>query len=92
MANFHSLQIKDLRREGIDAVSILFEIPNELNDVFSFSQGQYITLRAKVNDEELRRSYSICSSPFSSDLRVLIKHLSDGYCSSFAKSLLSVWA
>ena len=89
MANFHSLQIKDLRREGTDAVSILFEIPNELNDVFSFSQGQYITLRAQVNGEELRRSYSICSSPFSSDLRVLVKQIADGKFSTFANTVLT---
>ena len=84
MAKFHSLKIKDVRRETADCVSIAFEIPEELKSEFQYKQGQYITLRREFNGEELRRSYSACSSPVAdSDLRIAVKEVEDGRMSSY---------
>lgn len=84
MAKFHSLKIKDVRRETKDCVSIVFEIPEELKSEFQYKQGQYITLRRDFNGEELRRSYSACSSPISdSDLRIAVKEVEGGRMSSY---------
>jgi ring-1,2-phenylacetyl-CoA epoxidase subunit PaaE len=84
MAKFHSLKIKDVRRETPDCVSIAFEIPEELKSEFQYKQGQYITLRREFNGEELRRSYSACSSPVSdSDLRIAVKEVEGGRMSSY---------
>ncbi|MBC7902234.1 MAG: phenylacetic acid degradation protein, partial [Gemmatimonadaceae bacterium] len=43
--HFQSLEIKDIRRETADCISILFEIPENLREAFAFTQGQNITLR-----------------------------------------------
>lgn len=88
--HFHPLQIKDIRKETSECVSISFEIPEELKDEYRFHQGQNITLRLKLEDEEIRRSYSICSSPFENELRVAVKKVESGRFSSQAMPRLKI--
>lgn len=57
--HFHPLMIKEVKKESLDCVSVVFEIPPRLMDDFQFIQGQNITLKAIINGEELRRCYSI---------------------------------
>ena len=84
MSKFHSLKVSDVVRETADAVSVAFEVPSELKQDYKYKQGQYLTLKLKVNGEELRRSYSICSSPLDeNELRVAIKKVKDGRVSTF---------
>ena len=64
---FHSLTVRDVRRETADAVSVAFEVPSELADAYAFAPGQYLTLRATLEGEDMRRSYSICSGPGDAD-------------------------
>jgi ring-1,2-phenylacetyl-CoA epoxidase subunit PaaE len=80
---FHRLAIDDLRREASDAVSMTFAIPEELAQSFAFTSGQYLTLRTMVDGEEVRRSYSICSSPDDKELRIAIKKVDGGAFSSW---------
>jgi ring-1,2-phenylacetyl-CoA epoxidase subunit PaaE len=87
---FHTLTIADIRRETADCVSIAFQIPTELKAVFAFTQGQYLTLKKEINGEEVRRSYSICSSPNDEELRVAIKKVEGGKFSTFANDHLSI--
>ena len=54
MIHFHSLQVKEVKKETEDAVSITFSIPPELKETFGFVQGQYLTIR-KLRREEQRR-------------------------------------
>ncbi len=83
MARFHTLKVKDIRRETADSVSVAFEIPPMAQPEFQFKQGQYITIKLNVNGEEIRRSYSICTSPYSEkELRVAVKEVKDGRASS----------
>ena len=63
MARFHTLEVADIHHETADSISIGFRVPPELKADFSFIHGQYLTLKLIVNGTELRRSYSICSSP-----------------------------
>ena len=70
---FHSLKIKDIKKETNDTVSISFDIPSELKEKFKFDSGQYLTLETNINNEKVRRSYSLCSSPFENEWRVAIK-------------------
>ena len=81
--NFHHLAVKDLRRETRDAVSLTFAIPDELRDDYRFSAGQYLTLRAMMGGEEVRRSYSICSGPDDGELRIAVKRIDGGAFSSW---------
>jgi ring-1,2-phenylacetyl-CoA epoxidase subunit PaaE len=82
--HFRSLKIKDIRNETADCVSVSFVIPEEWNEEFKFLAGQNITLRSTINGEDLRRSYSICSSPHENELRVAIKKQEAGKFSSHA--------
>jgi ring-1,2-phenylacetyl-CoA epoxidase subunit PaaE len=85
---FHKLKIKNIRPETEDCVSIALEVPTTLVDVFQFKSGQYLTFKRIVEQEELRRSYSICSSPTDNELRVAIKKVPFGKFSTFANESL----
>lgn len=91
MAKFHSLKVSDVRRETHDAVSVAFEVPATLWPEFQYKQGQYLTLKLQVNGEEIRRSYSVCTSPFAEkELRIAIKEVKDGRGSTFVNRALKV--
>lgn len=90
MSQFHSLKIKDIRRETPDCVSISFHIPEDLKESFSFTAGQYITLKQLLQADEVRRSYSICSSPYENELRVAVKKVDEGRFSTYANETLKV--
>ena len=81
---FHRLAVNDLRREFADAVSLTFTIPQELAEDYRFAPGQYLTLRATMDGEEVRRSYSICSGPDDGELRIAVKRVDGGAFSSWA--------
>lgn len=83
-SHFETLTIQDIRRETPDTVSIAFHIPPELKDQFAFLQGQNITIRHRLGGGEIRRSYSICSSPLENELRIAVKRVDGGLFSAFA--------
>jgi len=85
---FHTLTVLDVNRETEDAVSILFDIPSELNDDYTYVSGQYLTLRATINNEDIRRSYSLCSAPFENQWRVAVKQVENGQFSTYANNVL----
>ncbi len=82
--HFHLLKIKEVRRETPECVSVFFEIPSELKKSFSFQQGQSLTIRIFLNGEEIRRTYSISSSPLEKELQIAVKWQENGLFSSFA--------
>ncbi|TDH23059.1 phenylacetate-CoA oxygenase/reductase subunit PaaK [Segetibacter sp. 3557_3] len=84
MGHFHPLTIKEVRRETADCISLLFDVPENLKDEFSYHHGQSLTLRLNINGQEVRRSYSICSSPLDNELRIAIKKVDQGVFSSYA--------
>ncbi len=91
MAKFHSLKVSDIIRETVDAVSVAFDVPADLKQEYQHKHGQYLTLKFNIKGEELRRSYSICSSPVAeSELRVAIKKVKDGKVSSYINDSLKV--
>lgn len=90
MGRFHSLQIKDIKKETKNTVSISLNVPSDLTTEFSFIAGQYLTFRLTLNGEEVRRSYSICSSPNSNELRVAVKQIENGLFSTYANNNLKV--
>ncbi len=47
MNHFHTLKVKDIRKETSQAVSIAFELPADLKNTFSFESGQYVTVKKK---------------------------------------------
>lgn len=87
---FHSLVISDIINETEDTVSIAFDVPSELSNDYKFKSGQYLTLRADIDEEDTRRSYSLCSSPFENEWRVAVKQVTEGKFSTYANSYLKV--
>ena len=83
MSHFIALTIEDVRRETADCVSIAFAIPAGLKQVFAYRQGQNITVRAVLGGAEVRRSYSICSSPLDNELRIAVKQVPGGLFSTY---------
>jgi ring-1,2-phenylacetyl-CoA epoxidase subunit PaaE len=67
---------------------VAFDVPASLQNEFRFEHGQNITIRKVLNGEELRRNYSICTSPGDNELRVAIKAMPFGRFSTWANSSL----
>ena len=86
--HFHQLEVKDIRKETAACISVAFAVPPHLKTIFSFIQGQNITIKAIIDGEELRRSYSVCSSPLDDELRIAVKKVTDGKFSSWASKHL----
>jgi len=81
---FHRLAVDDVHHETSDAISLTFTIPDELAEDYAFAPGQYLTLRTTIDGEEVRRSYSIYSSPDDRELRIAVKKVDGGAFSSWA--------
>ena len=88
MSKFHPLTIAHVRNETRDTIAVTFTVPPELQDSFQYQQGQHLTLRAQIGDEDVRRSYSICSAVQDGALRVAIKRTQGGLFSSWANDTL----
>ncbi len=86
--HFHKLAIKEITKETADCVSVLFDVPDNLKETFRFKQGQSLTMRTVINGEEIRRTYSICSTPLENKWRVAIKKAEGGLFSSMANDQL----
>ena len=87
MPEFHSLKVKEIVRETNDTVSVSFQVPDDLKDAYAFTPGQYLTLKLNINNEEQRRSYSICSSS-AEDITVAVKKVENGIVSTYLNELL----
>ncbi|MEL4503574.1 1,2-phenylacetyl-CoA epoxidase subunit PaaE [Luteococcus sp. H138] len=89
-ADFARLTVRNVRRVTDDAVEVTFEVPTELEDDFNYLPGQYVALRATIDGEELRRSYSLCDVPRRGEIKVAIKRTRGGRFSTWANEKLSV--
>ena len=88
---FHTLSVKEIKKETINTVSIVFDIPDPLKGDFSYEAGQYLTLKHTINGEEVRRSYSISSySSVDQQLQVSCKMIDGGKMSTFLFKELGV--
>lgn len=90
MPTFYKLQIKEVKTETPQAISLVFSIPTELKTAYSFVAGQYVNIKLTLDGQEIRRAYSICSSPNSGELRIAVKSVKSGHFSKFANENLKV--
>lgn len=89
--NFYSLRVKELIKESVNAVSVVFEIPSDLKETFQYKAGQYLTLLSQINGEEVRRAYSLSScSEQDADLKVSVKQVEGGKMSTYLCNSLNV--
>ena len=85
MPEFHKLTIKEVKQETADAVSIHFDIPADNTEAYRYKPGQYLTIKVQHQGEELRRAYSLCSSPYVDDVpAIAIKRVDGGRVSNLA--------
>jgi ring-1,2-phenylacetyl-CoA epoxidase subunit PaaE len=90
--SFHELSVKKISPEAAGSVAITFDIPSESLEKFHFEPGQFLTLRADVNGQDVRRNYSI-SSPRSQflkrrELEIGIRPVEGGLFSNWAATQL----
>lgn len=81
-SDFNSLQIQKIIRETDNSISVLFDVPEDLQDAYTFKAGQYLTLKFDKNDQEYRRAYSIYTSPGEGKLGVTSKRVKNGVISN----------
>jgi ring-1,2-phenylacetyl-CoA epoxidase subunit PaaE len=86
--HFHSLKVKSIEKSTSDCSLVTLDVPAELQEVFQYKQGQYLTLRAIIEGESVQRSYSLCSSPNDGAWQVGIKEVPGGKFSTFANRAL----
>lgn len=90
MSSYTTLRIKEIIQETANAVSLIFDIPSSQKKDFSFIPGQFLGLKAMINGKEVRRAYSISSSPENNDIQVSVKKIADGTFSVYANEKLVV--
>ncbi|MBL0146965.1 MAG: phenylacetate-CoA oxygenase/reductase subunit PaaK [Chitinophagaceae bacterium] len=88
--HFYPLKVKAIKKETSDCVSIVFDVPQNLQSNFKYTQGQNLTLRKTINGEDVRRSYSICTAPHENEVKVAVKKVDGGLFSTFANNELQI--
>jgi len=86
---FHHLTVSKLEELTDDAVAITFEVPNGLTQTFSYRAGQHVTVKATIDGEDVRRSYSIAADANTGTLRIGVKRLVGGSFSTYATTVLA---
>lgn len=88
MSDSYALSVSKIKKETPQSVSVTFAVPDHLKERFSFKAGQYITIKHSHQGQEIRRAYSLCSTPHSGLLTVGIKKVPSGIFSVYANELL----
>ena len=85
---FHTLRIADIEPLTDDSVAVTFDVPPDLRDDYTFTQGQHLTIRTELAGDDVRRNYSICSPVSTQRLRIAVKRLPGGAFSEHALTSL----
>ena len=85
---FYPLTVRSVQPDTAEAAIVNLEVPDNLREQFAFTQGQYLTLRAEVDGQDLRRSYSICSGVDDGQLRVGVRRVDGGAFSNWVHAQL----
>jgi ring-1,2-phenylacetyl-CoA epoxidase subunit PaaE len=80
--NFYPLGVSQVIQETEDTVSLVFDVPKDLSEIFEYQQGQYLTLRFDIKGKQERRAYSMSSSPLEQGLKVSVKRVKKGLVSN----------
>ncbi len=79
---FYTLNVRTVKAETADTNTVTFDIPADLKSTFAYKPGQYLTLKFNLNGQEVRRAYSMCSSPMEEGIAVSVKRVKDGLVSN----------
>ena len=90
---FHKLKIKEIKKPLEKATSVTFEIPLGLKGQFSYYPGQHLVLKLSIDGKEVRRTYSLNSSPATDkDLQITVKRVPNGLVSNYINNHFKVGA
>ena len=81
--HFHTIPVKSIIRETPDTVTLSFDVPPSLQQTFQYVCGQYLTIKAHIGGQDVRRAYSMCSSPHDTDIAVTVKRVDGGKMSNY---------
>jgi ring-1,2-phenylacetyl-CoA epoxidase subunit PaaE len=86
--HYHKLLVKEVISEISEAKTIIFEQPE---DKIEYKSGQFLTLILDIDGQSVRRSYSMCTSPYcDDDLAVTIKRVKGGLVSNYINDTVKV--
>ncbi|RZJ30928.1 MAG: 2Fe-2S iron-sulfur cluster binding domain-containing protein [Flavobacterium sp.] len=88
MAKFHSIKVREVYKETKDCSVISFEVPEDIKEQFKYTHGQHLTIRANVDGNDIRRNYSLCSSPLDNEWKVAVKKIGGGLFSTYVNDTL----
>jgi len=80
--------VATVTRETDEAVAVTFDVPPDLASEYRYLAGQHVTVRAFIDGEDVRRSYSICAGATTEVLRIGVKRLNGGAFSTWATTEL----
>ena len=89
MADFYTITVKDIYKETDDTSVVTFDIPDLLREDFRFRQGQHLTLKAQIDGEDIRRSYSLCAAPDDGVWQVAVKQIPGGKFSTYINTKIA---
>lgn len=89
---FHALEVLEVKPETDSAVAVTLNVPEDLNQEFSYSPGQYLTVKFTINGEEQRRAYSMCTSPIEDNITIGVKRVENGLVSNYINDNVKVGA
>ena len=86
MSKFRSyrLPVSKIHRITDDCVTIEFKVAEKLDDAFTYEAGQFLTIKSQIEDQELRRNYSLCSAPHEKIWQIAVREQPNGRFSVFA--------
>ena len=82
MSKFYSLTVEKIKNLTTESVCIRFDVSAFDSSIFNFKSGQYITIEHKIDGLDVRRSYSISSSP-NNGIEIGVKLVENGLMSTF---------
>ncbi|MDO5105291.1 2Fe-2S iron-sulfur cluster-binding protein [Capnocytophaga sp.] len=88
MNRFYSLKVSKIESLTEQSVKITFNLPEQLKNEFSFDAGQYLTLQKTIQNQKVRRSYSICSATDKLRLSIAVKRVPNGIFSTYLTTVL----
>jgi ring-1,2-phenylacetyl-CoA epoxidase subunit PaaE len=80
---FFTLRVSQVDRLTGDSVAITFDVPDDLASRFQYLQGQHVTVRAIVDGQEVRRSYSLVEPVSAQTIRIAVRQVERGALSTY---------
>lgn len=87
---FYTLRVSAVEKLTSDSTLVTFDVPPDLAFRYRYLQGQHVTLRAIVDDQDLRRSYSLVEPVSAETIRVAVKQVDGGAFSTYVNTELAV--